>query len=138
VRETRQEQWQHARHYVVALFLAYALLVQALAGPFLSAQALGLAGSDGALAQLCLGNAAPAHETPGSPGMPGGHGLECCLPGLRLAALDAPALVATLFLFAPPTDALTQPAAHARPQTRAPPASLVAVLQPRAPPPSIL
>ena len=134
----RHEEWHHTRRFVVGLFVAYAILIQVLASPVLRAKATVLAQHEAQLAALCLSERAPGHDEPGQRKMPHGHGLECCLPGLRLVAFDAPTLVASVLTFEPPADAPSLAAEYALPRTRAPPGALMTVLQPRAPPVSIV
>jgi hypothetical protein len=126
--------WREARRFVVGLFVAYAILVQALAGPFLRAQAAEMARLPDALAIICLSDGAPGHSDPGERKMPHAHGLDCCLPGLRFVALDAPVLVTSQlgveFAPAPPG----HPVVYDPPLSRSPLSALVTVLQPRAPP----
>lgn len=131
------EEWRMTRRFVVGLFVAYAILIQSLASPFLRAQAAEHARLDGALGVICLSDGAPGHEEPGQRKLPHGHGLECCLPGLRFIALDAPALDVSPVTFNPPAEARTSRVDYALPQSRAPPLALTTVLQPRAPPVSI-
>ena len=131
------EEWQKTRRFVVGLFVAYAILIQSLASPFLRAQAAEHTRLDGALGVICLSDGAPGHEEPGQRKLPHGHGLECCLPGLRFIALDAPALVISFFTFELPVEARSSQVDYALPQSRAPPPQLTTVLQPRAPPISI-
>lgn len=133
----RSEEWRRTRRFVVGLFVAYALLIQALANPFLRATAAERAVLENSLAVICLSDGAPGHEEPGQRNMPHGHGLDCCLPGLRFVALDAPVLVVSLLTFAPPAETASRVAEFAFPRTRAPPPALTTVLQPRAPPVSI-
>ncbi len=133
----RCEEWRQTRRFVVGLFVAYAILIQSLASPFLRAQAAEHARLDGALGVICLSDGAPGHEEPGQRKLPHGHGLECCLPGLRLAAFDAPALVVSTVTFELPAETRSSQVDYARPQGRAPPPQLTTVLQPRAPPVSI-
>lgn len=131
------EGWRQTRRFVLALFVAYAVLIQALASPFLRAQAAELARIDGALAVICLSDGTPGGEDPGRRDIPHGHGLDCCLPALRLLTFDAPALAASPFTFELPAEAASLRAEYALPPSRAPPAALTTVLQPRAPPASI-
>lgn|GEM_PF-2381939 len=129
-------EWRRTRRFVVGLFVAYAILIQALASPFLRAQAADHAPRD-ALAILCLSDGAPGHKEPGQRKMPHGHGLDCCLPGLRFAALDAPALITSAVTFEQPAESCSSHVDYVLPQSRAPPPALTTVLQPRAPPVSI-
>ena len=131
------EEWQKTRRFVVGLFVAYAILIQSLASPFLRAQAAEQARLDGALGVICLSDGAPGHDEPGQRKLPHGHGLECCLPGLRFVALDAPALVIASFTFELPAEARSSLVDYVLPHSRAPPPALTPVLQPRAPPVSI-
>lgn len=131
------EEWRKTRRFVVGLFVAYAILIQSLASPFLRAQAAEHARLDGALGVICLSDGAPGLEEPGQRKLPHGHGLECCLPGLRFVALDAPALVISTVTFEQPAETRSSQVNYTLPQSRAPPAQLTTVLQPRAPPISI-
>lgn len=133
----RHEEGRRTRQFVVGLFVAYAILIQALANPFLRANVAERALFENSLAVICLSDGAPGHEEPGQRKMPHGHGLDCCLPGLRFAALDAPVLVVSPLTFEPPTETVSRSAEYALPRTRAPPPALATVLQPRAPPVSI-
>lgn len=133
----RGEEWRQTRRFVVGLFIAYALLIQALASPFLRTHAAELARLNGPLALLCLSDGAPGHEEPGQRNMPHGHGIECCLPGLRFVSVDGPALAVSQVVFEPPAEGKSREADYALPQSRAPPFALTRVLQPRAPPVSI-
>lgn len=133
----KHEEWRKTRRFVVGLFVAYAILIQSLASPFLRTQAAEHAQLEGALAVICLSDGAPGHEEPGQRKLPHGHGLDCCLPGLRFVALDAPALVVSFVAFELPAEARSSQVDHALPQSRAPPPALTTVLQPRAPPVSI-
>ena len=131
------EEWQKTRRFVVGLFVAYAILIQSLASPFLRAQAAEHARLDGTLGVICLSDGAPGHEEPGQRKLPHGHGLECCLPGLRFVALDAPTLIISSCTFELPAEARSSQVDYVLPQSRAPPPALATVLQPRAPPVSI-
>lgn len=136
------EDWQKTRRFVVGLVIAYVILIQSLASPFLRAQAAEHARLDGGPGVICLSDGAPGHEEPGheEPGqrkLPHGHGLDCCLPGLRFVALDAPALVISTVTFEQPAETRSSQVDYALPRSRAPPAQLTTVLQPRAPPVSI-
>jgi len=133
----KREEWQKTRRFVVGLFVAYTILIQSLASPFLRAQSAEHARLDSALGVICLSDGAPGHEEPGQRKLPHGHGLECCLPGLRFAALDAPALVISTVTFEQPAESRSSQVDYALPQSRAPPPALTTVLQPRAPPVSI-
>ncbi len=133
----KREEWRKTRRFVVGLFIAYAILIQSLASPLLRAQAAEQTRLDGALGVICLSDGAPGHEEPGQRKLPHGHGLECCLPGLRFVALDAPALVISSFTFELPAEARSSQVDYVLPQSRAPPPALTTVLQPRAPPVSI-
>lgn len=130
-------EWRKTRRFVVGLFVAYAILIQSLASPFLRAQAAEHARLDGALGIICFSDGAPGNEEPRQRKLPHGHGLDCCLPGLRLVALDAPALDISPVTFDPHAEASSSLAEYALPQSRAPPPALTSVLQPRAPPVSI-
>lgn len=132
-----REEGRRTRRFVVGLFVAYAILIQSLTSPFLRAQAAEHAMLDGALGVICLSDGTPGHEEPGQRKLPHGHGLECCLPGLRFVALDAPALVISSFTFELPAETYSSQVDYALPQSRAPPPALTTVLQPRAPPVSI-
>lgn len=131
------EEWQKTRRFVVGLFVAYAILIQSLASPLLRAQAVEQTRLDAALGVICLSDGAPGHEEPGQRKLPHGHGLECCLPGLRFVALDAPALVISTVTFEMPAEARSSQVDYVLPRSRAPPPALTTVLQPRAPPFSI-
>lgn len=132
------EEWQKTQRFVVGLFVAYAILIQSFAGPYLRAQAVEHARLDGALGVICLSDGAPGHEEPGQRKLPHGHGLDCCLPGLRCVALDTPQLIISFFTFELPAETRSSQVDHALPQSRAPPPQLTTVLQPRAPPVSIV
>jgi len=122
----------------VGLLAAYAILIQALTTPFLRTEAAELARLDGTLAILCFGGMTTDHDTPEGGKSPGGHGLDCCLPGARPVVLDVPALVPASLAFGLPEALPGYRLVYALVQGRAPPASLTAVLQPRAPPISIV
>lgn len=132
------DDWQKMRRFVVGLFVAYAILIQALASPFLRAQSAELARLEGPLSLLCLSEGVPGHGEPGQRKMPHGHGLECCLPSLRFAWLDAPVLISSILIFVPPVAPPSYAADYNVPPTRAPPDALATILQPRAPPVSIV
>jgi hypothetical protein len=131
------EEWRKTRRFVVGLFVAYAILIQSLSSPFLRAQAAEHARLDDVLGIICLSDGAPGQEEPGQRKLPHGHGLECCLPGLRFVVLDAPALDISPVTFDPPAAASAFRIDYSLPQSRAPPPALATVLQPRAPPVSI-
>ncbi len=132
----RNKEWQQTRRFVAGLFVVYAILIQALATPFLKAKAAELVRLD-ALAVLCLSDGAPGHEEPGQRKVQHGHGLDCCLPGLRSVALDAPVLIVSHIVFELLPDDAFLPAQYMLRPVRAPPQALTSVLQPRAPPVSI-
>lgn len=127
-----EQGWRETRRYVVGLVVAYVILIQALASPFLQVQAAEKARFGGAMAALCQTDGVP------QPDAPHGHGLDCCLPGARFAGLDQPFLLPHALVFPTAADEISRRVAYVRPQSRAPPSALTLVLQPRAPPISIL
>jgi hypothetical protein len=122
---------------LVGLVVGYAILIQALATPFLRIKAAELARLDEALAIFCLTGDAPDHDGPGERKTPHSHGLDCCLPCGRFDALGAPLFAVAFFRFEPAVARRSERIAYASPPGRAPPTALTSVLQPRAPPVSV-
>jgi hypothetical protein len=129
--------WRPNRRLLVGLVVGYAILIQALATPFLRIKAAELARLDDALAVLCLTGDGPDHDRTGERKTQHSHGLDCCLPCGRFDALDTPALVVALFHFEPTVGQRSERIRYASPQRRAPPTALTSVLRPRAPPVSV-
>lgn len=127
-------EWRTGRRFAVGLLVVYAVLIQALAAPFFRARAVELARLDAALAILCLTDTPADGHEPARPGLTKGHGLDCCLPGAREIALDAPVFLVTQLTPDLAPERVSRPLAFELPQGRAPPYALSRVLQPRAPP----
>lgn len=130
-----RQEWRQGRQLIVAALIAYAVLVQALASPVLRIKAAWPGGMSVA-GILCL-TGADSDQLPSTPHRaPHGHGLECCLPGLRSVLLDAPMLVVSLAGLPQPSHTRWQPAGFTWVEAQAPPKALATSLQARAPPQS--